>query len=465
MGLGSALGGLATALPRHARGDPSAATVPDVCVIGSGFAGVHLALRLVAAGRSVVLLEAAGGGVSTDDLMRRFRSEVSGDTPYPVAASRVIGLGGTSGHWGGILSRLQPSDYRTRSLFGIGADWPIDPAELGPYLSEAQALLSANTADPESGPPPIRPGDWTFSPVALSRRNDGPVRLVDTEIPKLRASPQARLEEGLHAVRLETRDGRRIDEVTAIDATGSLRTIRARRFVVAAGVFESPRLLLQSKSPAFPAGLGNHSDQVGRHLAVHPTYKARFPSAQLAPYRGPSYRSVSDEDRLRRAGLHAIAWQTLTRPKRAVFKALPEVMGTPSNRVTLGEPDALGLAVPNVHLDITGRDARTLGEARRVVDEVSAAYADGEREQMDELRFRMHPSGTCRMATAAEDGVVDANCKVFGVENLFVSGACVFPTSGTANPTLTVVALTLRLADHLLATGSAPAPRPARVAG
>ena len=52
------------------------------------------------------------------------------------------------------------------------------------------------------------------------------------------------------------------------------------------------------------------------------------------------------------------------------------------------------------------------------------------------------------------DGVVDRDNRVFGVDNLYVSGACTFPTSGTANPTLTVVALTLRLADHLVARAS-----------
>jgi choline dehydrogenase-like flavoprotein len=60
-----------------------------------------------------------------------------------------------------------------------------------------------------------------------------------------------------------------------------------------------------------------------------------------------------------------------------------------------------------------------------------------------------HHSGTTRIAATAADGVVDENCRVHGVANLFVAGSSVFPTSGAANPTLGAVALALRLADHL----------------
>ena len=57
--------------------------------------------------------------------------------------------------------------------------------------------------------------------------------------------------------------------------------------------------------------------------------------------------------------------------------------------------------------------------------------------------------GTTRMSNDPLRGVVDRNCKVHDVENLYVAGSSVFPTSGSANPTLTLVALTLRLAGHL----------------
>jgi choline dehydrogenase-like flavoprotein len=60
-----------------------------------------------------------------------------------------------------------------------------------------------------------------------------------------------------------------------------------------------------------------------------------------------------------------------------------------------------------------------------------------------------HHLGTTRMHHDPRQGVVDADCKVHGISNLFVAGSSVFPTSGYANPTLTIVALSLRLADHV----------------
>jgi choline dehydrogenase-like flavoprotein len=63
-----------------------------------------------------------------------------------------------------------------------------------------------------------------------------------------------------------------------------------------------------------------------------------------------------------------------------------------------------------------------------------------------------HHMGTARMAAADSHGVVDGNCAVFGLPNLFVASSAVFPTSGHANPTLTIVALAVRLAAHLDAT-------------
>jgi choline dehydrogenase-like flavoprotein len=67
----------------------------------------------------------------------------------------------------------------------------------------------------------------------------------------------------------------------------------------------------------------------------------------------------------------------------------------------------------------------------------------------DELAGTYHHISTLRMSSGPESGVVDADCKVHGTDNLFVAGCAVFPTGGHANPTFTIIALALRLADQL----------------
>jgi len=69
--------------------------------------------------------------------------------------------------------------------------------------------------------------------------------------------------------------------------------------------------------------------------------------------------------------------------------------------------------------------------------------------ERQEFNSNSHNIGTTRMSESPEKGVVDVNCKIHGVDNLYIAGSSVFPTSGHANPTLMIIALALRLADHL----------------
>jgi choline dehydrogenase-like flavoprotein len=102
-----------------------------------------------------------------------------------------------------------------------------------------------------------------------------------------------------------------------------------------------------------------------------------------------------------------------------------------------------------VELGYSERDRRTMARGEAIsVAEVDRLNDSGGRVRRAQ-RWRWHPAGTCRMGFDETSGVVDRDNRVYGLENLFVSGASVFPSSGTANPALTVVALTLRLADHL----------------
>jgi choline dehydrogenase-like flavoprotein len=128
------------------------------------------------------------------------------------------------------------------------------------------------------------------------------------------------------------------------------------------------------------------------------------------------------------------------------------------SRVTLSERrDALGLPATRLDWRLTAADkASLLRNLRALGAEFAGAglgrlhlsLPEGDAWPHD-LTGGNHHMGTTRMATDPRDGVVDAHCQVHGTANLHVAGSSVFPTSGAANPTLTLVALALRLADRL----------------
>jgi choline dehydrogenase-like flavoprotein len=146
--------------------------------------------------------------------------------------------------------------------------------------------------------------------------------------------------------------------------------------------------------------------------------------------------------------------------ERIGFLVSSEQVPNPDSRVQLGKvKDHLGLPISRVDWRVHELEARSqaalaqsiqsefarLGlPAIRIADWVrngnwkDAKFVDG-----------CHPIGTTRMSVRPEDGVVDADCKVHGVDGLYVAGSSVFSTAGHANPTLMILALAVRLADHL----------------
>jgi choline dehydrogenase-like flavoprotein len=132
--------------------------------------------------------------------------------------------------------------------------------------------------------------------------------------------------------------------------------------------------------------------------------------------------------------------------------------------VTLSaEKDALG--VPRAKLDwrVTELDKRSMRTFYHLLGR-EMGRADTGRVQIrdwllsDDVTWPSfisggwHHMGTTRMHTDPKQGVVDPNCKIHGLANLYIGGAAVYPTAGAVNPTLTLVALSLRLADHLKTT-------------
>jgi choline dehydrogenase-like flavoprotein len=130
------------------------------------------------------------------------------------------------------------------------------------------------------------------------------------------------------------------------------------------------------------------------------------------------------------------------------------------SRITLAErTDRLGVPLPRVDWHINHDECRTIARLAHMTRDALARaglpvpilepwVVEGRLDDSEIIDFA-HTLGTTRMASDPESGVVDANCQVHGVGGLYVSGASTFPTGGHANPTLMILALTIRLADKL----------------
>jgi len=263
---------------------------------------------------------------------------------------------------------------------------------------------------------------------------------------------------------------------------GVERRQRARVTVVAGYSIETPRLLLNSACSRFPDGLCNDFDQVGRYVMVQgaPQTAGRY-DHEVRPYKAPPpevsteafYEDDPTKDYRRGFSLQCVSplpivwaehvsaqghWgETLREYMRdyvhwAVFGALCEFLPLADNRVTLAdEVDARGLPVANLSYTQCDNDRALVRASTRVMEDMHKAVGADEVITIDRYA---HLIGGCRMAADARDGVVDADLRSFAVPNLYVVDGSVFPTQGSANPALTVMALAARAADHLARTGT-----------
>jgi choline dehydrogenase-like flavoprotein len=288
----------------------------------------------------------------------------------------------------------------------------------------------------------------------------------------------------------EVRPDSHVSRVLVDDATGRVtgvtyfrhgqeRRQRAAAVAVCGYSIETPRLLLLSASRRYPDGLGNEHDQVGRYLMVQGApqtagrfveevrmYKAPPPEVTseqfyetdpTKPYqRGWSIQTVSPMpitwaehvtaqgywgEPLREYMRDYVHWSTLG--------ALCEFLPRPENRVTLAdEKDRHGLPVAHFAYSQCDNDKALVDAARTSMETILKAA--GAQEVITIERYA-HLVGGARMAARAQDGVVDAEHRVFDVSNLYIVDGSTLPTQGAANPALTIMALAARAADRMIA--------------
>jgi len=535
----------------------------DVCVVGSGPAGALVAHSLAERGHDVVVLE-AGPRFDPETRLERMERSIrpssddrsawemgderdafssEGERFYPLNSARVKGIGGTTLHWQGMVMRLHEADLRRRSRDGVAVDWPLGYEDLRPYYARAERALGVAGADdnpfapPREEPFPLpafppshsdgifaeaceRLGVSTHS-VPNARNSEsyggrsecvgyGTCQPVCPSGAKYSADAHVRTAEEAGArvldrvpvQRLEHDDGgERATAAVYATPDGDRHRQAARRFVLACGGVETPRLLLLSASDRYPDGLANSSGLVGRYFMDHlfagmggvvdrPTRQnhvgfitaechqfyddpaagtergiptadvdaAEDDSAPLGPikleflnYAGPSPVELA---------LSAETWGddllADLRDSYGTHIAMGGLVGQlprAENRVTLDRSttDDHGNPVPQIEWRIDERTKRTVERAneiqRAILEELGA-----------DIRWRVGPAdtgpafhhmGTTRMGTDPAESVVTPRLRAHDLANLWVPSSSVFPTGGAMNPTLTIAALALKAADHV----------------
>jgi choline dehydrogenase-like flavoprotein len=469
----------------------------DVCVIGAGAAGIALALELAGTSARVALLESGGfeREPATDDLSRGL---AFGRAYPPLHEVRSRRFGGTTDRWLGLCEPLDPIDFEAREWVPHSG-WPFDFEALRGAYERAQRLcgLEDFVYDGSTWANEARPA-LALDPTRFVTRNLQVAPTRFGEVHRAAVTGAAHVDTFLHANAVELRSdasGARLESVRVAVLEGGSFAVRARLFVLAAGGIENARLLLASNAVR-PQGIGNEHDLVGRYFMEHPhllagallpasadlslaLYQAhprgRVSSlALLAPSDAllrserildfsallASEGSLPELERALAATVHEIdAAASAASPRAWILLDVCEQAPNPESRVRLAsERDALG--VPRVRLEwrLSALDKRSLRRGHELLarelgraglGRLQLMLSDDDMEWPDDLGGGAHHMGTTRMHADPREGVVDANARVHGVANLFVAGSSVFPTSGAAHPTLTVVALALRLADHL----------------
>jgi len=508
----------------------------DVCIIGGGAAGIAIAREFIGSRHRVLLLE--GGGYKREPRLQKLYQAASVGEHYyqPLDACRSRYFGGSTNCWGGICTPLDPIDFEERPWIRWSG-WPISWSDLAPFLLRAHRVCS-------TGPFLYGPGAWEqiglnahlfdpsrFRPFVwqFNSRDEYDLSFGRRFRSELRRSSNVDVFLNANVTELIPHENGEAIELARVQTLGgATHHVRARRFILACGGIENPRLLMASQR-ADPMGIGNERGLVGRFfhehlqlpcgllvapdggseavrysrlyrlggtaclpglglapaaqaesrvpnvsLSIDPLYDREGAFIALQKLRSDFKARRIDQDtlkRLWRVGTQFSDWAPEVwrrfvqgdrphgHPRQFIVFARSEQTPNPASRVTLsGDADELGMprAVLDWHTSECDRHGIRLAASHALHEFgrlgigviIEADWLSGS-DWPDDLAGGPHHMGTTRMSADPRTGVVDRNCKVHRVDNLYIAGSSVFPTGGHANPTLSILALALRLADHV----------------
>jgi choline dehydrogenase-like flavoprotein len=516
----------------------------DVVVIGAGAGGGVVAKELGEAGLQVVVLEsgrrfapevdyptdrtdfeiAAATVFEAEDPRRDVHT-----TAHPFDYVRAKGVGGSTLRYLAISPRFHESDFRTRSEDGVGDDWPLSYADLEPYYERVEQELGVSGPNgpdanpfesPRKVPFPTAPhpfnlasrvirrgadklglhlvrepvaiptSDWNGRPACINAGTCGlgcRIRAkssIDvTYVPKAEATGRVEIRPSCTAREISL-DGRgRAGAVIYHDDRGAEHEIRGRAIVIAGNAIETPRLLLLSRSSAFPDGLANSSGLVGKYFMEHlAVFSYGLFDERLDPWRGiPTGGMLQDYYATSRANDFARGWTTVVstsshwplsvarrsagwgaehkaRTKRLFghfvgLASVGEQLPSLSNEVTLDPllTDRFGVPVPRLVSAPRENDvAMVRAIAIRQAEILAAAGATETWGGEYSPGTSAHYLGTCRMGSDPKTSVVNAWGRAHDVQNLFVADGSVFVTGAGVNPALTISSLATRTAEGIV---------------
>lgn len=247
----------------------------DVCIVGTGAAGVSMALELMGKGHRVLLMEA---GKDRDDpaVQAIYEGEVVDELMHsPTDKYRQRRFGGSTAIWGGRCMPFDPIDFEARDWIP-NSGWPISYGDLAPYFAPANHYLEAGRCEYDA--------DKAFSPPAPPMfagfdsdqvRTNGlerfscPTNMGARYKSRLAAARDVTVMMDAHCVGLKLHeDGQRLDTAEFATLDGKRFKVRAAAVVLATGGLETPRLLLASNDVQ-SNGIGNQHDVVGRYYMCH----------------------------------------------------------------------------------------------------------------------------------------------------------------------------------------------------
>lgn len=247
----------------------------DVCIVGTGAAGIPLALSLAGKGLRILVLE-AGRHREEPAVQDLYRGEVADERLHsPPDKYRHRRFGGSTAIWGGRCMPFDPIDFERRHYLPESG-WPITYADLAPFFPAANALAEAGDFEYDAD----KVFDAERQPLfrgfrsALVRTNSlerfsCPTNFALRYERRLQLAPEIRLLLGANCTQIMARPDS--DTITGLEAktlSGKCFAVRARAYVLATGGLETPRLLLASRAIR-PAGIGNENDLVGRYYMCH----------------------------------------------------------------------------------------------------------------------------------------------------------------------------------------------------